>query len=237
MAGLLTAGLVLLSAVPVLATTSRSDNYEASEAEFGAGAALETCSGSYCARASIGDISGVDGEGTAFTAAFGPLSTDSEPMLEVIIEPGNSDLGILDTDRTATRTMVVHVRSHLAGGYMVQITGDPPRYGDYILDAPVVATESTMGSEQFALNVVANTDPEVGQDPTLTLSDQVVADIIEPNYATPNMFAYTSGDVVARTLSESSQIRYTISMIVNVGGKTPAGHFAGDFAAVVTPVF
>lgn len=237
MLALLTACLVLAGSVPVLAATTRSDNYEASEAEFGAGAALDTCSGQYCAHATIGDISGVDGSSSTYSAAFGPLGSDGEPMLEVMIEPGNANLGILGTDATATRTMVLHVRSHLAGGYLVQISGDPPSYSGHTLAAPSVATASSKGTEQFALNAVANSEPEVGEDPVLVLSDEPLLDVIQPKYATPNAFAYISGDVIAQTLSESSQIRYTISMIVNVAGSTPAGHYSGDFSAIVTPVF
>ncbi len=230
--------LFVVSYAPaVLATTTTSPNYEASEAEFGAGAALETCSGQYCAQASIGSIGG-ETSSASFTAAFSELADDDvEPLLEVMIEPGDSNLGKLDTDRTATRTMLLHVNSHFAGGYTVQVTGDPPSYEGYTLATPVESIASIQGTEQFAINAVANTVPEVGNEPLSIPDDEPVTGVILPGYGTANMFAYSNGDVVARTDMESSKIRYTISMIVNVSGSTPAGHYSGDFSALVTPVF
>lgn len=234
--GVLVSLCIVFAAQPALANTSKSQNYEATETEFGAGAALETCSGTYCARATIGQTGG-DSSSESYSASFGPLSSDSEPMLELLIEPGQSNLGQLDIDRTATRTMVLNVRNHQAGGYTVQVVGSPPSFDGYSLATPIEPTASLMGTEQFALNVVANSDPEVGEDPRLVEEDRADRSIAVPKYATPNLFAYINGDVVAKSLSESSQIRYTISMIVNVSGDTPAGHFSGDFSAVVTPVF
>ena len=228
--------IVAVSAQPVVATTAKSPNFEASEAQFGAGAALETCSGKYCAHATIGSAGG-ESSSENFTASFSPLSEDdSEPMLEVFVEPGSSNLGKLDTNRTATRTMRLHVRSFLAGGYTVQITGSPPKFDDYSLATPIAPVASLAGTEQFAINVVANTTPDVGEDPNL-MPEKLVDDVVSTKYASSNQFAYVSGDVIARTFSESSQIRYTVSMIVNVSGSTPAGHYSGDFAAVVTPAF
>lgn len=234
--GLMMVVFAVATANTAIATTSKSPNFEASEAEFGAGAALETCSGQYCAQATIGGMGDESGSAN-FTASFSqPSQDDTEPMLEVLVEPGKANLGKLDTDRTATRTMRLYVRSYLAGGYTVQVTGDPPRYEEYSLATPVEPLASIQGTEQFALNVTANTTPEVGENPTF-MPDEATDSIVSPKYATPNMFAYASGDVLARTVSESSQIRYTISMIVNVSGSTPAGQYTGDFAAVVTPAF
>lgn len=229
--------VVTLAAGTVLATTTTSPNYEASETQFGAGAALETCSGQYCARASIGAIGG-SSSSQNFTARFSELpEDDEEPLLEMMIEPGEANLGDLATDRTATRTMVLHVRSHFAGGYIVQVTGSSPSYKGYTLATPLESIASMQGTEQFGINVVANTTPQLGADPTLMPDDTVATGVANPKYGTPNQFAYINGDEVARSTSQSSQIRYTISMIVNVAGSTPAGHYAGDFSAVVTPVF
>lgn len=224
-------------AQPAMATTSRSPGYEVSEAEFGAGSALETCSGSYCAKASIGAMAGDDMKSPSFTASFSPAKEDSEPSLEVMIEPGTANLGELSQETTAHRTMKVHVRSHLAGGYLVQLVGQAPHYEQHTLATPSSPTASTPGKEQFALNAVANTTPEVGENPHSDTQQNQATQAIRPAYATPDRFAYTSGDIIARTDSESSQIRYTISMIVNIAGSTPAGHFSSDFSAVITPVF
>ncbi len=223
----------------VRATTTNSPNYEASETQFGAGAALESCSGLYCAQASIGAIGG-ESSSPNFTAAFTTLNTDDEePALEMLIETGEANLGKIDIDRTATRTMLVHVRSHFAGGYILQIVGTPPSFEGYALATPIEPIASLIGVEQFAINAVANTTPVLGGSPVSTQDGESteVTGVVLPKYSTPNLFAYADGDAVARSTSESSQIRYTISMIVNVAGTTPAGHYSGDFAAIITPEF
>lgn len=236
--GLIMAIFVVTSTTSVLAETTVSPHYEASETEFGSGAALETCSGQYCAQATIGGIGG-ESSSQNFTASFSELPDDNQdPLLELMVEPGESNLGQLDIDRTATRTMLIHVRSHFAGGYTVQVTGNPPSFEGYTLATPIEPIASLIGTEQFALNVVANTDPKLGADPVSTEGEeQPVPGVVVTKYGTPNKFAYINGDIVAQTASESSQIRYTVSMIVNVAGTTPAGHYSGDFSAIVTPVF
>ncbi len=228
---------VMVGTPSVLATTANSPNFEASEAEFGAGAALESCSGQYCAQATIGGIGGDDTSSQNFTASFSASDEDEEPLLEIMIEPGEADLGKLDTNRTATRTMLLHVNSHRAGGYIVQVTGAPPSFNGYSLTTPIEPIASIQGSEQFGINVTANTTPTIGADPVLLPDESATPGVVLPKYGTPNTFSYINGDVVARTNMESSKIRYTISMIVNVAGSTPAGHYSGDFSAFVTPDF
>jgi len=221
---------------PVFAVTSNSNNYQVTEMELGGSTSSESCSGQYCAKASIGDMATGKSANSGGSATFGPV-TDGEPLLEVIVNPGESNLGTLSAENTATKTTTVQVRNYLSGGYMVQITGSPPKYKDHTLSTPGTPTESRKGTEQFAINVVANTTPQVGASIVQFPDDLTSFGKAEDNYATANMFMYHSGDVVARSLTESGQSTYTISMIVNVSNETPAGHFSGDFSAVVIPVF
>lgn len=235
---LMTALFAIVSSLPVYATTTTSPHYEASETEFGAGAAIDSCSGQYCAQATIGAIGG-ESSSANFTASFSQLPGDNEdPLLEIMIQPGEANLGKLDIDRTATRTMLIHVNSHFAGGYTLQVTGAPPSYEGYTLATPIEPIASKAGSEQFGINVAANSDPRIGAEPVSTNGEEKpVSGVVLPKYNVPNMFSYINGDIVAQTGTESSQIKYTVSMIVNVAGSTPAGHYAGDFSAIVTPVF
>lgn len=236
---LVAAMLTMAGTGSVMAAESRSDNFQVSEAEFGAGAALETCSGQYCAQASVGDITAGSEpvEGGASTASFGSLAEQEEPMLEVIVEEGVSNLGVLSIEETAYKQTVIKVRSYLSNGYTLQMLGKPPTYSGHVLATPSQPTPATPGTEQFGINLVANTTPLVGADLINTPTDEFSFGTVAPNYASANSFMYQDGDVVASSLSESGQTEYTVSMIVNVSGNTPAGHFAGDYAAVVIPVF
>lgn len=228
--------IVIASAHAVSAVTSSSNSYQVTETEFGAGSTQQTCSDQYCAKTSIGDLTSGKSGSVANTASFGPVTPD-EPLLEVIINQGESDLGTLTTERTATKTMLVQIRSYLSSGYTLQINGSPPKYGNHTLNTPTTPTASIMGTEQFALNAVANTIPSVGADPVQVPSSEFSFGIVEDDYDTPNLFKYVSGDVVARSTTASGQTDYTITTIVNVSNATPAGHYSGDFSAVVVPVY
>lgn len=223
----------------VLAEMPRSQNFELSEPQFGAGSALEMCSGQYCAKASIGDISpdAVDGPRSSSTSAFSKLTTDSEPLLEVIVEPGESNLGFLSTEETASKTTTVKVRNYESDGYILQIVGNPPKFEDHTLGAPTTPTESKPGKEQFALNAVANTTPTIGANPKQLPNGEISFGYVKPGYDTPNKYQYKSGDEIARSDAESGHTEYTLSMIINIANSTPAGHFATDFSAVVVPIF
>ena len=220
-----------------LATTSSSPNYQIVESDFNSGTDVNSCSGGYCARSTVGSLVAGSSEGTTSRAEFGPVVPD-QPSLDVIVEAGgDSELGVLTTGQTAKATMSVKVRNYLSDGYIMQIIGAPPKYSDHTLSTPLTPTASTPGTEQFAINAVANTSPSVGAAPVQVPSGNFSFGIVESAYGTANLFKYTSGETVARSLSESGETHYTISMIINISNVTPAGHYSGDFTAVVVPLY
>ena len=233
---LLIALLVVGGAGSAMADTPSSPNYQLTEAEFGAGATIESCGSQYCASASIGGMTGT-GSGGESSADFGSIPDEQEPLLEVIIENGPSDLGVLAIDQTATQQTIIKVRNYLSNGYAMQVMGQPPAYGDHRLEAASQPSASSPGKEQFGLNLVTNTEPPVGKDPIQVPSSGFSFGEVTDDYQTANRFKYVSGDVVALSRRESGQTEYTLSMILNVSGNTPAGHYASDFSIVVVPVF
>jgi hypothetical protein len=236
-------GLMLLGAVVVIsgagtafAQTSNSSNYQVTETQFGSSSTKQTCSSQYCAATSIGDMSAGTSSSTSHTATFGSI-TPNEPLLEVIVDPGESNLGVLTAETTATKTTTVQIRNYLSSGYVLQIIGDPPKYSNHTLNTPTTPTASDPGTEQFAINAAANTTPNVGAGPVQMPSSHFSFGVVNDDYHTSNMFKYVSGDVVAHSPAESGRTDYTISMIVNIANNTPAGHYSGDFSAVVIPVY
>lgn len=232
---LVAALLTIGSAGSVFAQSSSSDSYQVTETQFSSGSTLESCSGSYCARATIGDGGGFASSPNN-SASFGSVTPD-EPMLEVIVNPGESNLGVLSTEETATKTTTIQIRNYLSDGYTLQITGDPPTYSTHSLATPSTPTASDPGTEQFGINAVANTAPSVGANPAQVPSGDFSFGSVLANYATPNLFMYNSGDVIARSTTSSGRTDYTISMIINVSNSTPAGKFNGEYAAVVIPIY
>lgn len=220
----------------VSAETSSSPNYQVTESQFGGTTGSDSCSGQYCAQVSIGDPAIGSATAGQSRAEFGAI-TGSDPLLEVIVEPGESNLGVVTTQTTATKTSIVRVRNYLSSGYIVQVVGSPPSYSGHTLAAPSSPTTSVAGQEQFGLNVVANSSPNVGTNPVQVPSSQISFGVVAANYNQANHFMYQSEDTIARSDSASGQTDYTISMIINISNGTPAGRYNSDFSVIVTPIY
>jgi hypothetical protein len=233
---LLAIAVISCGATTMAAALSSSSSYQVTETEFVSGSSAQNCSGQFCAQTSIGDMTAGDATSTTYKTKFGSL-TGSDPLLEVIVDPGVSDLGVLTAEHTATKTTIVRIRNYLSSGYILQIVGEPPKVAGHTLSTPSSPTASTPGTEQFAINAAANTTPLVGAGPVQVPSDQTSFGVVNDAYRTSNLFKFNSGDVVAHSNKESGRTDYTISMIVNISNKTPAGHYSGDFAAIVIPIY
>jgi hypothetical protein len=220
------------------AETSSSSHYKVTDTDFNAISNTKACSSQYCAKVSLGDASSDTATSPASTAQFGTIATtDSDPLLEVIVDPGVSNLGTLSTETTAYKTMMVRVRTYLSDGYVLQVVGSAPKYGNHSLSTLATPTSPAAGTEQFGINAIANTTPAVGADPLLVPSNQSSLSSVTDDYKMQNKFKYVSGDEVARNNAASGRTDYTVSMIVNISNATPAGHYSGDFSAVVTPLY
>lgn len=219
------------------ADKSTSSHYQIVQSEFGAGSADQNCSAAYCARTSVDAGAGGSAAGDTKAARFGNITTNSEPLLEVIVDSGASDLGTFTTEHASTKTMTISVRNYLSNGYVLQIMGEPPKYSGHTLSTPSTPTASLPGTEQFGINAVKNTTPNVGADPTQVPSSQFSFGAVADDYKTTNRFMYNNGDVIAKSKSASGETDYTISMMINISNSTPAGKYSGDFSAVVIPIY
>lgn len=233
---LLAAVITLSGTNPAFAVVSSSTNYQVTETQFNSGSQLNTCSSGYCAQVSLGESSVGDSASANNTATFGAVTPD-RPSLDVIVESGPSSLGELTTETTGSKVMTVKVRSYLSDGYVLQINGEPPHNSGYALQTPSTPTNSTAGTEQFGINVVQNTTPAIGADPVQVPDAETSFGEVKPNYNQPNKFMYQNGDVVGFSTKASGQTDYTISIIVNISNRTPAGSYNGDFSAVVVPLY
>jgi hypothetical protein len=234
-------GLFMLTAICIIvggantahAITSSSNNYQMTETQFGS--SQKSCSGQYCAQASIGEAT--DGKTVASSNVAFQDIVDNVPLLDVIVEAGSSNLGILSTQKAASKTTTIKVRNYLTGGYTLQLIGDPPKFNGRALRTPTEPTASTPGVEQFGINAVANTAPIVGANPVQVPADQQVYGVVRPDYKLANLFKYVSQDTIAQSTIDSGRTDYTISMIVNISSSTQAGNYSGDFMAVAIPAF
>jgi hypothetical protein len=218
-------------------TTSTSTHYSVTETQFGGGSQQHQCSATYCAKSSAGDTAVGNASSTNYSAQFGSNTTD-QPLLQV--QTGGTsthDLGVIDSDRTAVASSALTVRTYLMQGYGIELTGSSPSQGTHAILPLSIPTESQPGHEQFGVNLVANTDPVIGTDPTLQPSGESALQYIASGYSQANKFKYIPGDMLAENFQQSGEISYTLSMILNVSNVTPGGQYKGSFSAVVVPVF
>lgn len=219
--GLVFLGCVLLP-VQVLAQSS-STNYRVEESYFGIGGELEATSPNYGAQQSAGET-GVGNTSSSNNQANAGFNTKQEPYLEVSVTGGATDLGDLSSSSTATTTSTFYVRAYLASGYSVVIASDPPSYGSEQIDPLATPTASSAGTEQFGINLKANTNPTTfGADPSQSPDGSFSFGYAATGYDTANLYKYVKNDVIARSDESSGQTNYTISYIYNINSLSPAG--------------
>jgi hypothetical protein len=239
-----TSGVLVLGSLVVLTATagaqSSSSSYRVDEYFFGTGGELNACSDEYCAKQAAGETTVGSTESDAYMAQAGFNTTDI-PLLEVAVN-GSVDFGVLSQTTTETGTASVSVRTYLAEGYVMRIVGDPLSYttggNTHVLSTPNTPVESAIGTEQFGINLKANTNPATfGANPVQVPDDTFSFGQPTADYNTPNMYMYQSNSQVATSNRSSGQTNYTISMIVNISNVTPAGRYEGALSVVVTSTF
>lgn len=182
--------------------------------------------------------------------AQGGFNTDRWPSLEFIVNTPSVNVGVLDAAETHVGSAEFQVKSYLAQGYQVRTEAVGPSISNHTLASPGSPTASTVGTEQFGMNVVANSCPGTApgsgdgsctgtlganpsQDPDASFSYGVAA----PGYNTPDLYKYADGDTIALSNSSSGLTVFTISYIFNIIGTTPAGIYTMNQNLVTTSTF
>lgn len=217
------------------AQQSSSPNYRVDEYYFGTGGELDASSANYRAKQSAGELAAGHTQSANYQAHVGSNTSDM-PILEVAVN-GDVDFGILDSTTTATGTANVQVRTYLSSGYDMILSGSAPRYGGHTLASPASPTPSQSGTEQFGINLVYNSSPNMGSDPVQIPDSSFSFGWPTANYLTPDEFMYQDGATVAHSNKSSGQTNYTLSMIANMADNTPAGKYTTAISVVVVATF
>lgn len=226
----------------VHAQQSSSSNYKVNEVFFGTGGELNACSGSYCSKQSAGELT-VGNTSSANYQAQAGFNTNREPWIGVqVITPSANANDILSNTATRHATSQFRVSSYLSSGYVVQTWGNGGmRNGGRLLANLATPTASASGTEQFGMNLVANTSPtSLGSNPVQS-PDYPAQPFgfgeAAPGYNTANLYKYVDGDVIARSTKSTSYTDYTISYIFNINAVTPGGTYIMNQSLVATATF
>lgn len=239
--------LPVLLAVAVLcicplasAQQSSSTNYQVNEVFFGNGGELNACSSSYCSKQTAGEMAVGNASSAAFSTQAG-FNTDREPYIAFSVTGGTTDLGVLSVGSAATATGTFAVKTYLAGGYVVQTVSDPPT--NTLPNRPTLnplssPTASSPGTEQFGINLVANTSPTTfGANPIQVPDGTFSFGSVASGYGTPNLYKYVKGDTIAQSNKSTGETDFTISYLYNISNVTAAGEYQLNHVLVATSTY
>jgi hypothetical protein len=238
--GSICAPTLYVSAVSAAPTYS-SPNYGVDQATMSAGGVNDASSTNYKANASLGDTAVGNSSSTNFQANSGFVTT-ADPYIEMTATAGSADLGYLKPANASTTTWTFSIRSYLTSGYIVTNASDPPvatsGTGTHTLTNLTSQTASSPGTEQFGINLVANTSPVTfGANPIQVPDATYSYGTAATGYDTPNLFKYVKGDTVASSTKSSGETDYTVSYLYNVSTGTQAGSYTFNHVLIVTSTF
>ncbi len=227
---------MLQSTVTAVAPQSSSTNYQVNEVFLGAGGSLNSCSGSYCSKQAVGETAVGNTSSNNYQAQAG-FNTDRTPYLQFVVSNPNTDVGVLSTGAATTTTNSFKVKDYLSQGYQVVSLSNAPQYNSYILHNLTSPTTSSPGTEQFGINLVANTSPSVGSNPVQVPSSSTSFGLVSSGYNTPNQFKYVPGDTIAYSTKSSGETDFTISYLYNISTTTPGGYYKFNEQLVATATY
>lgn len=231
---LLMPGLVMRAQA---APTYVSPNYGVDEVFFGAGGVNDASSANYRARASLGDT-GVGNSSSSLYQLYGGFTTTEAPFLELVVNAVNVDLGVQNTASATTGTATFTVKAYLASGYVVTTISDPPKNASYTIANMATTAASAPGTEQFGINLRANTSPTtVGANPVQLPDASFSFGQVSADYNVPNQFKYGKNDVIAYSSKSSGITQFTMTYLMNIKSTTPGGTYVMDHNLVATGTF
>lgn len=227
-------GVLFMCLLPLPAQALQSANYRFSEEAIGTGNMLQSSSNSYQAMDGVNDLAVGNAASTNYQVEAGS-KTSPDPWLSFNVTTTSADFGTFSPTTTATATATFSVLNHTSYGYLVQIIGTPPTNDGHAINAMASTDQSNPGSEQFGINLVANTAPiSFGANPD---NGQFGSGVAGANYNNANYYRYVSGETIASAPKSSGITNYTISLIVNVAPLTPGGIYTSQQTLIVTGTY
>lgn len=210
-----------------------SPSYRIDESYIGPGGSVESSSASYKESSSLGDT-GVGGAASTAYQQVAGFNTTNEPRLVMIVDTTSINFGQLSTAVATTATSTFKVLNYTSSGYSVFTVGSPPTNSGHSLAGINPTGASVVGTEQFGINLVANTSPvAVGANPVQVPSGSFSFGAAAAGYNTANNYRYVNGEAVAQSVKTSGQTDYTVTYLINVANNTPGGSYIGGQALVV----
>ena len=145
----------------------------------------------------------------------------------------STDMGQLSTEDTLTAYSQMAVGTNASGGFAILSYGNSMAAGVNTIPGLEQPTLSQVGTNQFGINLVENTMPQVGVDPEGVWANAVAS----PDYSIPDHYKFVSGDEVAYSPNVSLMKKFTVSYIVNASPRLRAGVYTTTVNFIATGRF
>jgi len=229
------ATIVAFSSLTASAETLQSNSYMFDETSVGTSGLLNSKSTNYGITEATGDLGAGEAASSNYNLQTGS-KTSVDPTLSFSVDQFTADFSKLNPLATSTATARFSVLNYSSWGYSVQLYGPPPTYRTRPIAAIATAPASSQpGTEQFGVNLVANTSP-VSIGANVDNGDYGLG-VVSPDYNQSNKYRYISGETIASAPKSSGKSIYTLSYIVNVAGNTPGGAYTSNQMLVVTGTY
>jgi hypothetical protein len=223
-----------------------STHYETNEVFFGSGGQLcnygtTGYSTNYCAQSAVGELGVGDSTSNNYQIHAG-FNTTQQPFLQFIVTGSNINLGYLSTSAATTATATFTVSAWDSTGYIVVNASPPPTNSESPFHTMTNLTSPTLsspGTEQFGINLEANTSPSIaGSAPPQQLPNSSFSfGQAATGYNNGNYFKYVNGDTIAYSTQSTSITDYTVSYLFNISTATPAGQYNFTHTLVATGTY
>jgi hypothetical protein len=134
------------------------------------------------------------------------------------------------TASTAETQMVAGTNADF--GYGITVNGTTLTSGVNTIPPVSIPDVSRPGTSQFGMNLRANTDPVVGENPSGGGSGAPTA-----GYGTVDQYKFNPGDIVASVSAPDLSRKYTATYIANIAKTQPAGIYVSTLTYVATASF
>src|SRR5579871_6421326 len=140
----------------VLAQSLQSNNYRIDESYIGPGGGVNSTSPHYSESGTVGDL-GVGNSSSSNYQANSGFNTTNDPRLSLVISSSSVSFGQFSIGSTVHSTATFNVLNYTSSGYSVFILGNTPSNGSHNLSGVNPTDTSHSGTEQFGINLKANT--------------------------------------------------------------------------------
>jgi len=142
------------------------------------------------------------------------------------------DLGNLSSSHVSSGSSQLIAATNAQFGLAVAMYGTTMTSGTNVIPALGAPTVSAPGNAQFGLNLRANSDPVMGQDPG---GPGVI--IPTSNYNAPNRYMFQTGDTIATSPVATDSRKLTSTYIVNVPPTQSPGVYTATLTYICTATF